>query len=194
MQHQAKALDIIHEEHRALAAMLNGMRTIAMGIRDGRIKVDFSLYADMIRYMEEVPEKLHHPKENEYLFARLRLRTAEANPILMRLETEHQAGHQRIHTLRAALENYRAVGDTGFAGFFAALNNYVADEWQHMNTEEHEVFPLARKHLLPEDWKTIEAAFTANDNPWQGRRGEYEALFSKIVNMAPAPVGLGAAS
>lgn len=191
---QFKALDIIHDEHRALAAMLNGMRTIATGIRDGRLKVDFALYADMIRYMEEVPERLHHPKENTYLFARLRLRTDEANPILARLEAEHQAGHQRIATLRAALQHYQATGDAGFAGFFAALNDYVADEWQHMNTEEHEVFPLARKHLLAEDWQAIEEAFLANDNPWQGRQGEYQALFSKIVNMAPAPVGLGGAA
>lgn len=191
---QFKALDIIHDEHRALAAMLNGMRTIATGIRDGRLKVDFALYADMIRYMEEVPERLHHPKENTYLFARLRLRTDEANPILARLEAEHQAGHQRIATLRAALQHYQAMGDAGFAGFFAALNDYVADEWQHMNTEEHEVFPLARKHLLAEDWQAIEEAFLANDNPWQGRQGEYQALFSKIVNMAPAPVGLGGAA
>ena len=184
---QYKALDMIHDEHRALAAMLNGMRTIATGIRDGRMKVDFALYAAMIRYMEEVPEKLHHPKENEYLFALLRLRTDAANPILARLEAEHQAGSKRIHALRTALESYQTAGDAGFAAFFAALNDYVADEWQHMNTEEHEIFPLARQHLLPEDWAAIEAAFLANDNPWQGKRGEYEALFSQIVNTAPAP-------
>ena len=188
---QYKALDMIHDEHRALAAMLNGMRTIATGIRDGRMKVDFALYAAMIRYMEEVPEKLHHHKENEYLFALLRLRTDAANPILARLEAEHQAGGKRIYALRTALESYQTAGDAGFAAFFAALNDYVADEWQHMNTEEHEIFPLARQHLLPEDWAAIEAAFLANDNPWQGKRGEYEALFSQIVNTAQAPVGLG---
>lgn len=190
---QYHALDIIHDEHRALAAMLSGMRTIATGIREGRLTPDFTLYADMIRYVEEVPERLHHPKENEHLFARLRLRTDAANAILDRLEAEHAAGAKRIHTLRTALENYQATGDAGFKAFFAALNDYVADEWQHMNTEENEVFPLARQHLLPEDWEAIHTAFLANDNPWQGRRGEYEALFSRIVNTAPAPVGLGAA-
>lgn len=37
----------------------------------------------------------------------------------------------------------------------------------------------------------IDAAFLSNDNPWQGPAGQYEHLFSRIVNMAPAPVGLG---
>ena len=37
----------------------------------------------------------------------------------------------------------------------------------------------------------IDAAFLSNENPWKGAAGEYEQLFSKIVNIAPAPVGLG---
>ena len=188
---QYKALEIIHDEHRALAAMLNGMRTIAVGIRDGRLKMDFGLYAAMLRYMEEVPEKMHHPKEGEYLFVRLRQRCEEARAVLAHLEQEHAANASRIAALRAAIDAYRAAGEGGFPAFFAALNDYVAHEWQHMNTEENEVFPLARQHLLAEDWAEIDAAFLANDNPWQGQRGEYEALFSDIVNKAPAPVGLG---
>ena len=62
-----------------------------------------------------------------------------------------------------------------------------------MNTEEKQIFPLARTHLTAEDWAAIDAAFLANDNPWQGAAGEYAALFTRIVNEAPAPVGLGGA-
>ena len=46
-----KSLDIIHEEHRALAAMLSGMRTLVAGIEAGRIKPDFDLLASMIRWI-----------------------------------------------------------------------------------------------------------------------------------------------
>jgi len=60
-----------------------------------------------------------------------------------------------------------------------------------MNTEEGQILPLAKAHLNEEDWAEIDAAFLANDNPWQGPAGEYAALFSRIVNTAPAPVGLG---
>ena len=108
---QYKALEIIHDEHRALAAMLNGMRTIAVGIRDGRLKMDFGLYAAMLRYMEEVPEKLHHPKEGEYLFARLRQRCEAARAVLAHLEQEHAANASRIAALRAAIDTYRTAGE-----------------------------------------------------------------------------------
>lgn len=186
-----KSLDIIHEEHRAMAAMLSGLRTLATEIEVGRIRPDFDLLAAMIRYIDEVPEKVHHPKEDQYLFAKLRLRCPEALPYLAQLEVEHEQGQGRIRSLRAALEGYRQAGDAGFDGFHAALKRYVEEEWLHMNTEEHKIFPLARRHLTAEDWAEIDAAFLANGNPWEGPAGEYAALFSRIVNMAPAPVGLG---
>lgn len=186
-----KSLDIIHDEHRALAAMLGGMRSLVAGIEAGRLRPDFDLLAAMIRYIDEVPEVVHHPKEDQFLFARLRQRCAEALPYIEQLEAEHLQGPARIKTLRDALESYRQQGDTGFASFKLAVTIYLEQEWHHMNTEEHKIFPLARTHLTTEDWAAIDAAFLGNDNPWQGAAGEYAALFSKIVNIAPAPVGLG---
>lgn len=171
--------------------MLVGMRTLVGSIEAGRLKPDFNLLADMIRYVAEVPEVLHHPKEDRYLFAKLRLRCAEALPYIEQLEAEHLQGERRIAALRSALERYRQAGDGGFEGFKLALTIYLEQEWHHMNTEEYQIFPLARKHLTAEDWAEIDAAFLANGNPWAGAAGEYAALFSKIVNIAPAPVGLG---
>lgn len=186
-----KSLDIIHDEHRALAAMLSGMRTLVAGIESGRLKPDFDLLASMIRYVDEVPEKVHHPKEDQYLFVKLRQRSAEALPYIAELEEDHRLGPGRISALSAALETYRKEGAAGLAGFKQALTVYLEQEWHHMNLEEHNIFPLARKHLTAEDWAEIDAAFLANGNPWEGPAGEYAALFSKIVNTAPAPVGLG---
>jgi len=186
-----KSLTIIHGEHRAIAAMMHGLRQIVAGIEAGRLKPDFALFRAMIEYIDKVPEKVHHPKEDEYLFARLRTRCAEALPAIEALEAEHRIGDARIRALESAMLHYEQVGGTGFAGFKAAVDEYVEAEWKHMNREEHEIFALAEKHLTDEDWAAIDAAFLSNENPWKGAAGEYEQLFSKIVNIAPAPVGLG---
>lgn len=188
---RSKSMDIIHEEHRALAAMLSGMGTLVKSIAAGRLQPDFDLLAAMIEYIDKVPEVVHHPKENDYLFARLRERCSDAIGVIAQLEAEHAQGEARIAALRDALELYRRTGAAGLAGFDAALKVYTEQEWRHMNTEEREVFPLAQKHLNAEDWAAIDAAFLANGNPWEGAAGEYAALFTKIVNIAPAPVGLG---
>ncbi|MBT9496314.1 MAG: isoaspartyl peptidase/L-asparaginase, partial [Zoogloea sp.] len=50
---------------------------------------------------------------------------------------------------------------------------------------------LARKGLSATDWAEIDAAFEANRDPWSGPTGEYRALYSRIVNLVPAPYGLG---
>lgn len=186
-----KSLDIIHAEHRAIAAMMHGLRQIVAGIEKGRLKPDFELFRAMIEYIDKVPEKVHHPKEDQYLFARLRERSAEALPVIELLEAEHRIGDARIREVEAAMQQYEQSGAAGFAGFQAAVTKYVEAEWKHMNTEEHEIFPLAEKHLTAEDWAVIDAAFLSNENPWKGDAGQYEKLFTKIVNIAPAPVGLG---
>ena len=100
-------------------------------------------------------------------------------------------GEARIDVLRSTLASYRQRGAAGFPVFYEAAKAYIDFEWAHMNTEEYQIFPLAKAHLTADDWAEIDAAFLANGSPWEGAAGEYAALFSKIVNIAPAPVGLG---
>lgn len=185
------SLRIIHDEHRALAAMLSSLRALAQGYESGRLKPDFNLLSSMVDYIEQVPEKVHHPKETDHLFTRLRLRCPEAAPVLDALDDDHRHGHARIEILRAALNRYEREGEAGFALFHESLRHYLDQEWRHMNTEEKQVFPLAQSHLTADDWREIDAVFLANGNPWAGAAGEYAALFSRIVHLAPAPVGLG---
>ena len=64
-----------------------------------------------------------------------------------------------------------------------------------MRREEKEVLPLAEKHLTAGDWEAIDAAFIGHADPLVGEASgeDYRKLFRKIVNLAPAPIGLGPA-
>ena len=73
-----KTIDIIHDEHRALAAVLQGLGFVVKGIREARFAPDFRLLTAMIDYITQVPEKVHHPKEDRFLFPRLRSRSPKA--------------------------------------------------------------------------------------------------------------------
>ena len=59
--------------------------------------------------------------------------------------------------------------------------------------EETEILPAARKHFGPDDWAVLDAAFGANADPLTGHSAQpdYQPLFQRILNHAPAPVGLG---
>lgn len=187
------ALAIIHDEHRSLAAIIHALRYLVRDIREKGAAPDFKLFWAMIYYIDAFPEKLHHPKENAYLFARLRERTHEADEILTQLEQQHVEGTQHVRDLEHALGYYEAGKPEGFSVFAAAVEKFAEELWNHINLEEKLVIPLAKKHLTPEDWVEIAQAFGENGDPRFGTEPDHEFrnLFSKIVNLAPPPIGLG---
>lgn len=187
-----QAIRIIRAEHRSLAAVLDGMIYLVHQIRDRGAEPDFNLLGAMIYYFDTVPERFHHPKEDEYLFHRLRLRHPDAVPLLERLKSEHRAGAEKIRTLALALTRFQQGGAAEFSNFMAAVEAYATFQWKHMGTEEKEVLPLAEKHLTAPDWKVIDAAFLGHTDPMLGASAgiEYKALFDRIFKLAPPPIGM----
>lgn len=186
-----RAIDIIKSEHRALAAVLSGLNEFTEGIASGRFQPDFDLLEAMISYVTELPDKVHHPKEDDYLFVALRKRAPEIGPVLDLLQLEHRHGPEQTQSLLASLRRYRVAGAAEFENFRVAQKEYVEEQWRHMSTEETKVLPLAAQILKPDDWAEIDAQFARNDNPWEGPAGAYKALFTQIVTLAPAPIGVG---
>ncbi len=187
-----KTIDIIHNEHRALASVLQGLRFVVEQIRNGKMQPDFRLLAAMVDYITQVPEKVHHPKEDDYFFPKLRSRSEKAAELIDTLEKQHTEGYRMTISLLQTLIHYQSVGAAGFAQFDAMTTEYLDFNWQHLNQEERELLPLAREVLSEEDWEELDAEFSANFNPYTGEAGEFGDLFRKIVNLTPAPYGLGA--
>ena len=188
-----QAIRIIHDEHRSLAAVLHGMLYLVHQIRDRGAKPHFDLFGAMIYYIDAFPERFHHPKEDQYLFRLLRMRRPEAAPLLDRLKTEHRAGAEKIRVLEQALARYQQGGASEFTNFLTAVEAYAAFHWDHMRTEEKEVLPLAEQFLTAGDWEAIDAAFLGHSDPTLGVEAgaKYDALFTRILNLAPAPIGVG---
>jgi hemerythrin-like domain-containing protein len=188
-----KAIQIIRDEHRSIAAVLHGMLYLVREICERGMKPDFNLLGAMIYYIDAVPERFHHPKEDKYLFALLRLRWPSARSLLDRLSDEHRTGAEKIRTLEQALARYQHGGAGEFAAFKAAVDEYSEFHWQHMRSEELEVLPLVEKHLTAGDWEAVDAAFSGHTDPLLGAEAgaQYERLFSRIVNPAPPPMGVG---
>ena len=88
------ALDVIRGEHRNLTAVLNGLWYLVDEVNEGRSKPNFAVLRAMMHYIDTFPDKLHHPKEQLYLFPRVRQRTDTANGALDQLEAEHIHGEK----------------------------------------------------------------------------------------------------
>lgn len=190
-----KAIRIIQDEHRALAAVLHGMRYLVREIRERGAEPMFDVLGAMIYYIDAYPERIHHPRESEYLFRFLRARCPPAAPVLDLLEDEHRAGAERIRVLEQALSRYEHGGPSEFPAFATAVESFIDFEHEHMRREERDVLPLAEKYLLPGDWAVIDAAFSGETAPLFSPEtaDNYHKLFARILALAPPPIGVGPA-
>lgn len=189
------ALTIIRDEHGALSAMLRSLSMLLAEHRRHGSLPDFSVLRAMLFYVDEFPEQLHHTKETELLFPKLRARCPEVAPVLDRLDRDHARGEKAIRDLEHDLLAFEVLGEPRRAAFEQAVERYIEFYLNHMRVEEEEVLPLAVKNLTAEDWAELDAAFLANRDPLTGHEpsDQYRPLFSKIVLSAPAPIGLGPA-
>ncbi|ATE58767.1 universal stress protein [Thauera sinica] len=179
-----KALAIIQDEHRSLAAVLHAMRHLRDRAIEQSAPLDFQVFEQLLYYIREFPQKLHHPKENAYLFTLLRKRTHAIDDTLAALEAEH-ADESLLDQLFAALRKYQAEGSTQEGAFAAALDRFIGAQWQHMSLEEQVVLPAAQVHLLAQDWQEIAHAFGKNGDPRFGAEpdAEFRKLFAKLARM-----------
>lgn len=185
------ALQVIRDEHQALAAMLRSLSLLMQHARRHASQPPFDVVRAMLFYIDEFPERLHHPKESGLLFPRLRERAPELAPVLDRLDREHAAGRGAIRELEHALLAYEVMGEDRRLAFEEALQSYIDVHLLHMATEEHEVLPAAQHLLSAADWAELDTAFAANRDPLTGFEPEegYRPLFQRILSAAPAPIG-----
>ena len=186
------AITIMKSEHRSISAVLQGLKELARMAQSAKAQPGFQALRSMVRYIDEYPEKLHHPKEDEYLFKRLVARAPEARLLVEELQAEHEEGARLIRELERALLFFEEDWPGGAREFQQAVDKYAEFHWKHMRKEEQQLLPLAQSHLTPEDWKAADAAFAANADPIAGmQERDFQKLFTRIANIAPAPVGLG---
>lgn len=186
-------LAIIKEEHRALAAVIHGLSFLVAEIDKGRLQPDFDLLRAITRYITEFPDRLHHPKEELYLFKAVRQRTDEAEAVIRQLEGDHQRQLGELTGLQTALADYEREGAAAFPAFARSARHYTESTFRHMAAEEGVLIPIAMRTLTEDDWGAIDAAFKANNDPLigGGDQQEFRALFTRIMNLAPAPLGFG---
>lgn len=186
-----QAIRILRQEHRSISSVLHALRELARAAQDPAVRPDFSVFRAMIYYIDAFPERLHHPKENDVLFPRILLRSPAAASLVRELRDDHAKGASLVRDLERAVLTFEACWPYGADGFMEAVDTYVNFHWEHMRKEERALLPLAELALLDEDWEAIGDAFAGNDDPIRDlRENDFAQLFSRIVTIAPAPVGL----
>lgn len=189
------AVQIIRDEHAALAAMMRSAQMlIQQGPGDQPMRF-FDVLRAMLFYIDEFPERLHHPKESDLLFPKLAQADPALVPVITRLESDHVLGEGRVRRLQHLLLAWELIGDSRRAEFIGAAEQYVKFYLDHMRIEETQLLPAAERLLTSSDWAELDKAFATDRDPLAGGKYDpaYDRLFTRIVLSAPAPIGVGPA-
>ena len=189
-----RTLDILRDEHSSLAAMLQSMRMMVDRGPGDDPRNFFEVLRAMLFYIDEFPERRHHPKESQLLFPRVVRAAPEVGLAIARLDRDHEYTERAVRDVQHLLLAWELLGESRRKPFTMEFARYVNLYLEHMRLEESDVLPVAERLLSQADWDELDAEFEKNCDPLTGKYQPdpvYEALFSRIVRKAPAPIGLG---
>ena len=181
------AINIIKGEHRSMAAVIDGLKHALRRARETGEAANTQLLRAMVRYFRSFPEALHHPKEEEYVFATLLARSPQSVSLLEDLQSQHQQEPALISAIDAALDRYQqSPSENHLDALTKATDRYAEFIWQHMSAEEKDVLPACQETFTSEDWRRIAYAFEKNGDPRFDKESEagFEKIFSRIMNLA----------
>lgn len=140
---------------------------------------EYFLLQDIVRYMHDYSDKVHHPTE-DLMFDKLVKRKPNRKQDVARLRRDHRFLEKNTSDLMKLLgkaaksrapEDLESVRDTA--------GKYTTRLRQHMQFEEDELFPSATRCLASKDWRDIEAHLDAAADPLFGEtvQRDYRALY-----------------
>jgi hemerythrin-like domain-containing protein len=179
------------EEHRALQTVIGILERLLTDAAERGTVPEFALISSALYYIDDFPERVHHPKEDAHLFAALRRRTNHFNSVLDRVQAEHIRGAQMLARVQRELVHYQGGAPDGLRKLRTAVSAFAAMQHDHMRTEEG-VLRDACNYLTHDDWTAIAGAFDSNDDPLSpdSARAEFRRLRSRILTLLPRKMRL----
>lgn len=179
------AISILKGEHRSLAAVMHCLRhNIELARAEGGV-VDGVLLRAAVRYFQLFTAGMHHPKEETYIFTRLRAHAALDSELLAKLEHQHNEEGDLITAVESAVDAYLvAPAAETLAGLGQAVEAYASHLWEHMNLEEKFVLPACQAALSAADWAEIVKAFRDNGDPRfdRAKAEGFDRLMGELLN------------
>jgi hemerythrin-like domain-containing protein len=153
----SRTIAAICDDHRALAAVLHAMIHLLSSNRDSHGVPDAGLLLAAVRYIQAFSLGVHHPKEEDHLYLKLRLRTSLYDAELSELQRQHVRQNELIDEL-VKLAELDAASAQRSTDFEPAVERYASFLWEHFGREEGVILPAAQRYLTQEDWEDIETA------------------------------------
>lgn len=192
----SRAIALIQDEHRSMAAVLNAMKRHIAEARSGTTELDHALFGRMLQYIHDYPEKRHHPKEEQSLHRLMRERGDRGRELMHTLEAQHLTEYELATALQRVFDETSdgvRGDDPQLIRLDEAARALAEHVWEHLRLEEESLLPQALEVLTRHDWKEIGEYFAGNRDPGFGEWSEedFRDHFRSLLNASSLPQAAG---
>ena len=149
--------DELMAEHRVIERMLGIVSNACDRLEKGE-EVDQELFAGAADFFRNFADRCHHGKEEKLLFEKMQERgmSGEVGPIAVMLR-EHEDG--RAHVRKMAELSKKKIEGKVKTNLVKEARVYVELLSQHIQKEDHILYPMAEQMLSRKDMEELEKGF-----------------------------------
>lgn len=155
-----QAIDILKGEHRVIEQVLNCLEKLADNCQAGG-RLDEEAAWQVLDFLHTFADRCHHSKEENYLFPMLEAHgfRREYGPTGVMLR-EHEEGRLTVEALEGLVEPAAEGSPAACKEFARVAREYIALLRNHINKEDHCLFPMADSALDDDDRERLLLSFT----------------------------------
>lgn len=176
-------LACLAEEHRHMRALLK-LLELRVVQKAPLVRADYYLMRDVVAYLHDYPDTVHHPTE-DLLFARLGALRPDLSSEIDSVENQHRQLAEESNRL---LEDLEAAINTRAHAMERAIREkvlvFIEHQRSHMQRENRSLFPKALAELKPKDWKAIARRAELHEDPLFGStvHSRHRSLFEFLLD------------
>jgi len=177
-----KATEILVQEHRLIAQVLDYLEEAAGRLEDGE-EIDPDFFIDSAEFIAGFADGRHHRKEEDILFVAMTEKDmpADAGPVAVMLH-EHEEGRRFTAGFRSAAELMKTGESSAVTDVVRNVFDYVNLLRDHIVKEENVLFPMAEQIVDGGAMQRVSREFEkiVLEDRENGTQAEYEALVKKL--------------
>ncbi|PMJ92551.1 hemerythrin domain-containing protein [Vibrio sp. 10N.261.55.A7] len=174
-------IERIRREHGYMIRLLAILKSKAAKLKDDQT-ISYSLVRDIVDYLANHSEKVHHPKED--ILYRYFLTHYGQQFEISNLESEHQQLSQKTHDFVDVVDMILKDAVIPQDLFLGLLEEFMLAQKRHLEVEESSILPLIKRTFNEDDWKAVEALWNVNeDDPLFGDQiaDKYQQLAKRMA-------------
>lgn len=179
---ESQLLQRLIEDHQHISQVLDALENELRG--SDSHDVDWRIVNDIMTYLQDYPDAVHHPLEDQ-LFDRVLdkgLTPAERELVHFNLAQHAEiigASHQLAQDVQNILNDIVVPIDRVQSHFL----RYLEIQRLHMRNEKTHLFPLAQRLLSVDEWSEVgSAALTQSDPLFEAQLEKFTGLYNYITS------------